>query len=102
MLPARLRKAAYALVVLQGLFSVFAPRIASKLGLRMGLLGFDNTDALEAQDWYLRAVRATGVGMVAAGGTALLLESRAEPADADDPDGAADDGDGTGPVELDV
>ena len=77
MLPAPLRKAGYAFVALYGLFATVAPRLASSLGVRMGLLGFENTAELEAQDWYARAVRAAGVGMLAAGGVGLLLEDRA-------------------------
>jgi hypothetical protein len=108
MLPAPLRKAGYAFVALYGLFAALAPRLASSLGVRMGLLGFDNTSELEAEDWYVRAVRSAGVGMLAAGGVGLLLEDRAgengdEPeADAatDDPDEA--DADDDSPVEVDI
>ncbi len=106
MLPAPLRKAGYAVVAAYGLFATLAPRLASSLGVRTGLLGFENADELEAEDWYVRAVRASGVGMVAAGGVGLLLEDRAggdgdEPAvDAgtEDEPKAADDG----PVDIDV
>ena len=108
MLPPKLRKAVYAFVAAQGLFTALAPRLASRLGLRMGLFGFENTQELEAEDWYLRAVRATGVGMLAAGGTALLLESRAEKrAESDEPlaaDEAIEDGENgaSDPVEVDL
>lgn len=120
MLPAPLRKAGYAFVAAYGLFAALAPQFASSLGVRMGMLGFENTAELEAEDWYLRAVRATGVGMLAAGGVGLLLEDRAsEDGDGTDLDGdtatdegmAADDGttsdDGTAadddsPVDVDI
>ncbi len=95
MLPAPLRKAGYAVVAAYGLFAALAPRFASSLGVRMGMLGFENTAELEAEDWYLRAVRATGVGMLAAGGVGLLLEDRAseDGAGADlEGDAATDDG----------
>lgn len=111
MLPAPLRKAGYAFVALYGLFAALAPRLASSLGVRMGLLGFENTAKLEAEDWYVRAVRATGVGMLAAGGVGLLLEERAAGSDdelafdaapdgetGENDDAAADDG----PVDVDI
>ncbi|MEF8887535.1 MAG: hypothetical protein V5A30_06980 [Haloarculaceae archaeon] len=108
MLPAPLRKAGYAFVAVYGLFAALAPRLASSLGVRMGLLGFDNTAELEAEDWYVRAVRSAGVGMLAAGGVGLLLEDRAaedgdEPevdATTDDEQGADPDDDN--PVEVDI
>jgi hypothetical protein len=92
MLPAPLRKAGYAFVAAYGLFAALAPRLASSLGVRMGLLGFENAADLEAEDWYVRAVRAAGVGMLAAGGVGLLLEDRAGGGD-DEPefDAATDD-----------
>jgi hypothetical protein len=83
MFPAPLRKAGYTVVAAYGLFAALAPRLASRLGVRMGLPGFSNTSKLEAEDWYVRAVRATGVGMLAAGGTGLLLEERATKEDAE-------------------
>lgn len=39
---------------------------------------FDNASKLEAKPAYLRQLRALGIGMVAAAGTTLLLQSRAE------------------------
>jgi hypothetical protein len=110
MLPAPLRKAGYAFVAAYGLFAALAPRLASSLGVRMGLLGFDNTAELEAEDWYVRAVRAAGVGMLAAGGVGLLLEDRAgggddEPefdATTDDEETAEPDDDSAVDVDIDV
>jgi hypothetical protein len=112
MLPAPLRKAGYAFVALYGLFAALAPRLASSLGVRMGLLGFENTSELEAEDWYVRAVRAAGVGMLAAGGVGLLLEDRAGDGD-DEPEfdattaeeTATDEGtpaDDDSPVDVDI
>ena len=89
MFPAGLRKAVYAFVAVEGLFTAVAPRLSARLSTRLSLPGFENTGDLEPTDWYVRAVRATGVGMLAAGGTALLLESRAETAAA--AESAADD-----------
>jgi hypothetical protein len=84
MIPAGLRKVAYASIALKGLFATVAPRLSARIAATMSLPGFENTGELEPTDWYVRAVRATGVGMLAAGGTALLLESRAEAASTDD------------------
>lgn len=103
MLPPKLRKATYALVAVQGLVTALAPRLASKFGLRMGLLGFENTQALEAEDWYVRAVRATGVGMLAAGGTALLLEDRAQEAESDaESDQPAETDEASEPIDVEI
>jgi hypothetical protein len=109
MLPAPLRKAGYAFVAVYGLFATLAPRLASSLGVRMGLLGFDNTAELEAEDWYVRAVRSAGVGMLAAGGVGLLLEDRAgQEGDEPEVDARTDDvtdeadADDDGPVDIDI
>ena len=103
MLPPKLRKATYAFVAVQGLVTALAPRLASKLGVRMGLLGFENTQALEAEDWYVRAVRATGVGMLAAGGTALLLEDRAQPTESETASShSTEPDDDSDPVEVEL
>jgi len=109
MLPAPLRKAGYAVVAAYGLFAALAPRLASSLSVRLGLLGFENTGELEAEDWYARAVRAAGVGMLAAGGVGLLLEDRAserEGAESGDAEGSDVEGDADAedddPVDIDI
>jgi hypothetical protein len=103
MSPQKLRKATYALVAVQGLVTAVAPRLASRFGRRMGLLGFDNSQVLEAEDWYVRAVRATGIGMLAAGGTALLLEDRTRNAERDaEPDQPAETEDASEPIEVEI
>lgn len=81
MVCSKMRKAWYGTVAVYGLVAAVAPRVSTKLSLKKWLFGFENADALEPTDWYVRAVRATGVGMLAAGGTGLLLESRAAAAD---------------------
>lgn len=78
MVCAKMRKLWYGFLVAYGLVTVVAPRIVTRLSVRKGLRGFENTEELEPTDWYVRAVRASGVGMLAAGGTGLLLEGRAE------------------------
>jgi hypothetical protein len=80
MLPAGIRKVTYASIALKGLIATVAPRLSARIAATLSLPGFENTDELEPTDWYVRAVRATGVGLLAAGGTGLLLESRAEAA----------------------
>ncbi|QLH83715.1 hypothetical protein [Halosimplex pelagicum] len=92
MIPAGLRKVAYASIALKGLFATVAPRLSARVAATMSLPGFENTGELEPTDWYVRAVRATGVGMLAAGGTALLLESRAEAAADEESAGSEFDG----------
>lgn len=52
---------------------------------------FDNASKLEAKPAYLRQLRALGVGMVAAAGTDLLLQSREESDDRQAEAGESDD-----------
>lgn len=92
---------AYASIALKGLFATVAPRLSARIAATMSLPGFENTGELEPTDWYVRAVRATGVGMLAAGGTALLLESRAEAASADDDESADATFDGIDRIDTD-
>ncbi|QPV62746.1 hypothetical protein I7X12_18790 [Halosimplex litoreum] len=101
MIPAGLRKVAYASIALKGLFATVAPRLSARIAATMSLPGFENTGELEPTDWYVRAVRATGVGMLAAGGTALLLESRAEAASGDDEDSTEATFDGIDRIDTD-
>jgi hypothetical protein len=90
MVCAKMRKLWYGFLVAYGLVTVVAPRLVTRLSVRKGLRGFENTEELEPTDWYVRAVRATGVGMLAAGGTGLLLEGRAAAREATDDETAAD------------
>lgn len=83
------RRFGSAIVLLQGLVTVAFPQLSAKLTKRMVGKNFDNASDLEAKPAYLRQVRAIGVGMVAAAGTHLLLESsqaEAESSGADDSD----------------
>lgn len=81
-----------ALVLVQGAVTALFPQASVGLTKRMIGKNFDNASDLEATPAYLRQLRAIGVGMVAAGGTSLLLEGaeksgRGSPA-ADESDGA--------------
>jgi hypothetical protein len=67
-----------ALVLLQGLVTALSPRTSVTLTKKMIGQNFDNASQLEAKPAYLRQLRAVGVGMVAAAGTDLLLQSVAE------------------------
>lgn len=67
-----------AFVLLQGLVTALFPQISVKFIKNMVGKNFDNASELEAKPAYLRQLRALGVGMVAAAGTDLLLQSRAE------------------------
>lgn len=107
MFTPKLRKLSYAWLLVQGLFTALAPKQSLKLNVKLWGFPFENAGDLEAKPWYLRTVRAAGVGMLAAGGVGLLLEDRAESAesgdDADADTGAdtdADDDDGAIEVEV--
>lgn len=67
-----------AFVLLQGLVTALFPQISIKFIKRMIGKNFDGASQLEAKPAYLRQLRVIGVGMVAAAGTGLLLQSRAE------------------------
>jgi hypothetical protein len=67
-----------AFVLLQGLVTALFPQISIKFIKNMVGKNFDNASKLEAKPAYLRQLRALGVGMVAAAGIDLLLQSRAE------------------------
>ena len=67
-----------ALVLLQGVVTALFPRASVRLTKKMIGKNFDNADELEATPAYVRQLRAIGVGMVAAGGTGLLLQDADE------------------------
>ncbi|MFW6458911.1 MAG: hypothetical protein ACOCY6_05840 [Halodesulfurarchaeum sp.] len=73
-----LRRAGYGWIVLQGLLAALLPKQLVGLSTRLSLCGFENADQLEPKPWYVTAVRATGVGLIAAGLTGLVLERRRE------------------------
>lgn len=70
-----------ALVLLQGLVTALSPQTSVTFAKKMIGQNFDNAAQLEAKPAYLRQLRALGVGMVAAAGTDLLLQSTADTAD---------------------
>lgn len=67
-----------ALILLQGVVTALFPGASVRLTKRMIGKNFDNASELEAKPAYIRQLRAIGVGMVAAGGTGLLLEDAEE------------------------
>jgi hypothetical protein len=73
-----LRRALYGFVLLGGLAATVAPRHTLAVAAQPWLWGFENAGEPEPKAWYVRAVRAVGVGTVAAGGAGLLLDGRAE------------------------
>lgn len=80
-----------AFVLLQGVVTALFPQISIKITKRMIGKNFANASELEAKPTYLRQLRALGVGMVAAAGTDLLLQSRRKADNGqDDPDTDAD------------
>jgi uncharacterized protein YjeT (DUF2065 family) len=68
------RKFTAVFVLVQGLLTALAPQLSVKFLKRTIGKNFDNAGDLEAKPAYLRQLRALGVGMVAAGGTTLLLD----------------------------
>lgn len=67
-----------ALVLIQGAVTALFPQASVGLTERMIARNFDNASELKATSAYLRQLRAVGVGMIAAGGISLLLESATE------------------------
>ena len=72
------RKLSAAVVLVQGVVTALFPQISVKLIKRMIGKNFDNASQLTVKPAYRRQLRAVGVGMVAAAGTDLLLQSAAE------------------------
>jgi hypothetical protein len=73
----------------QGLVLAAVPQVNVALLKRSLGLNFDNADQLEATTEYRRDLRTTGLGLMAAGGTALLVEELW--GDGDDTDAADDE-----------
>lgn len=69
----KLLRVAYAATMLKGLLAALAPRQALKAVFATWRPALKNTGELEPREWYVTAVRAAGVGMLAAGGVGLLL-----------------------------
>jgi hypothetical protein len=67
-----------ALILLQGVVTALFPQASVRLTKKMIGKNFDNASELEAKPAYIRQLRAIGVGMIAAGGTGLLLEDTEE------------------------
>ena len=113
-----LRRVGYLLMVVQGLLSVFVPKKAIKLANVGWLAAFENPEDLEPREWYVEVTKITGVGLLAAGLTGLLVtgaeqaqqeQSQAdldaakaeyESENADESDESDDDDDG--PVTVDI
>ena len=110
-----LLRVGYLLLVVQGLLSVFVPKKALKLATAGWRAGFENVDELEPREWYVEVTKVSGVGMLAAGLTGLLVTSaenaekeRSKAAKAEyeqeseDESEGSDDEDDDGPVTIDV
>lgn len=78
-----LRRVGYGWIALQGLLAALLPKQLVNLSTPLSLCGFENAEELEPKPWYVDAMRAAGVGMVAAGITGLLLEKDED--DGDEP-----------------
>ena len=79
------------MVLVQGAVTALFPQISVRFIKNAIGKNFDNASELQATPAYFRQLRAVGVGMVAAAGTDLLLQSAAE--GDDDPDADDDDAD---------
>ncbi|RXK48605.1 hypothetical protein [Halorientalis pallida] len=77
----KLRRLSYGWLLVQGLLAAASPKRNIKLNAKLWGMAFENADELEPKPWYVRSVRAAGVGMLAAGGVGLLLEDRASEGD---------------------
>jgi hypothetical protein len=96
MLPRTLRRLGYAWLLLQGTLAALAPRVGLRLNLKPAAIAFENVGELEPREWYLRWVRAAGVGMLATGAAGLVLETAATDAAeyaVDEEDPVSDDAD---------
>jgi hypothetical protein len=76
MLIDKLRRLSYGWLLVQGLLAATSPERSIRLNARLRGVAFENADELEPKPWYVRSVRAAGVGMLATGGVGLLLEER--------------------------
>jgi hypothetical protein len=65
-------------VLLQGLVTALAPQASLSVIKNMIGKNFENASDLEAKPAYVRQLRGLGVGLVAAAGTNLLLQSVAD------------------------
>jgi hypothetical protein len=115
-----LLRVGYLLLVVQGLLSVFLPKKALKLATAGWRAGFENVDELEPREWYVEVTKITGVGMLAAGLTGLLVTSaetaekerskaaaeataeRDSETETDESDDEGDEDDDGGPVSIDI
>ncbi|WP_372608183.1 hypothetical protein [Halorientalis litorea] len=80
-------------MLLQGLVTALFPQVSVRFVKEIIGKNFDNASGLEAKPAYLRQLRAVGVGMVAAAGTDLLLQSVEETDDELSETGTSDNGD---------
>ncbi|SDQ29935.1 hypothetical protein [Natronobacterium texcoconense] len=77
MVVSKLLKLCYAVTVLYGSVTALSPKRSLAVSLRCWYCGFENVSELEPKPWYVRATRAVGVGMIAAGVAGFVLEDRA-------------------------
>lgn len=81
-----IRRTGYAIAVAQGVVTALGPGLSVETTKRLLGLSFEGTAGLEARPWYRRQLRATGVGLVAAGLAGLALETRAGESKTDGPE----------------
>lgn len=77
LLPRTLRPLGFARRLRQGTLAALAPRAGLRLHLAPATIAFANTGDREPREWYLRAIRAAGVGTLGVGAPWLVLETAA-------------------------
>ena len=78
MIGPKTRKFGAAIAIGQGLLAAIAPGPSAKVTRKLIGKQFDNADMLTPTPAYLRQIRASGIGLVAAGIATLALETAAE------------------------
>lgn len=69
----KLLRLGYVAVVLKGLLAAIAPKTTFNLVSKTWSLGLKNVGELEPREWYVTAIRTTGIGMIAAGLAGIVL-----------------------------
>lgn len=72
----KLLRVGYAAVVLKGVLAAIAPKTTFSLVSKTWSLGLENVEELEPREWYVDGIRATGIGMIAAGLAGIALAGR--------------------------
>ena len=72
------RKAGASWAIVQGLLTAVVPQLGVRLFKRLLGTNFENAGELRAKPAYLRQLRATGIGLAAAGVATLVMDAVAD------------------------